>query len=62
MSFEVSVIVSTYNQPEWLRKVLIGYECQSFKNFEVIIADDGSTKETEDVINQFKTSKKLEIT
>lgn len=62
MSFEVSVIISTYNQPKWLKNVLIGYEQQSFYNFEVIIADDGSTKETEDVINQFKTSSKLEIT
>lgn len=56
MNFEVSVIISTYNQPEWLKKVLIGYEQQSFKNFEIIIADDGSTQETEAVIKQFQES------
>jgi len=62
MSFEASVIISTYNQPEWLKKVLIGYEQQSFKNFEIIIADDGSTEETEAVITKFKTDSKLKIT
>lgn len=42
----ISVILSTCNQPEWLEKVLWGYEAQLDKNFELIIADDGSRKET----------------
>ena len=42
MNPEVSVIISTYNQPEWLKKVLFGYENQSFRDFEIVIADDGS--------------------
>ncbi len=62
MNFETSVIISTYNQPEWLKKVLIGYDQQSFKNFEIIIADDGSTKETEAVVKQFKADSNLAIT
>lgn len=35
----VSLIISTYNQPEWLRKTLIGYSVQDYKDFEIIIAD-----------------------
>jgi glycosyltransferase involved in cell wall biosynthesis len=62
MSFETSVIMSTYNQPKWLKKALIGYEQQSFKNFEIIIADDGSTKETEAIIEQFKNTSNVSIT
>jgi glycosyltransferase involved in cell wall biosynthesis len=62
MNFEVSVIISTYNQIEWLKKVLIGYEQQSFNNFEIIIADDGSTQETEVLIERFKENSNLEIT
>jgi len=50
---KISLIISTYNQPEWLRKVLIGYSVQDYKDFEIIIADDGSTIETELVINEF---------
>ena len=62
MNFETSVIMSTYNQPKWLEKALIGYEQQSFKNFEIIIADDGSTKETEAIIEQFKNTSNVSIT
>lgn len=50
-----SVIVSTYNSEEWLEKVLWGYEAQSFKDFELVIADDGSKQPTFDLINQIKT-------
>ena len=31
-----------------------GYECQTYKNFEFIIADDGSGQPTFDLIEQFK--------
>lgn len=38
-----SVIVSTYNQPDWLELCLLGYACQDRLDFELILADDGST-------------------
>ncbi len=47
----VSVIISTYNKPEWLEKVLWGFNCQTYKDFEVIIADDGSGPETKELID-----------
>jgi glycosyltransferase involved in cell wall biosynthesis len=49
-----SVIISTYNQPEWLTKVLHGYLHQTFTNFEALIADDGSDERTAAVIEDFK--------
>lgn len=58
---KVSVIISTYNAPEWLEKVLWGYELQSDKNFEILIADDGSGDETRDIIEDFKAHSSLEI-
>jgi len=51
----VSVIVSTYNQPEWLEKVLWGFNFQTYKDFELIIADDGSGLETKELIDKLKT-------
>ena len=42
----ISVILSTYNTPQWLEKVIWGYACQSHRDFELLIADDGSTAET----------------
>jgi glycosyltransferase involved in cell wall biosynthesis len=53
---QISVIISTYNQPDWLKKVLWGYSNQTFKNFELIVADDGSDPTTKDLIESFKQS------
>lgn len=50
----LSVIITTYNSPEWLEKVLIGFNHQSFRDFEVIIADDGSAQPTKDLIDLYK--------
>ncbi|MBC8126173.1 MAG: glycosyltransferase family 2 protein [Gloeobacteraceae cyanobacterium ES-bin-144] len=49
-----SVIISTYNQPDWLNKVLHGYLYQTFRGFEVLIADDGSDQRTNEVIENFR--------
>ncbi|MDC6367448.1 MULTISPECIES: glycosyltransferase family 2 protein [Flavobacteriaceae] len=51
----VSVIVSTYNSPDWLEKVLWGFNCQTYKRFEVIVADDGSGPETKKMIEGLST-------
>ena len=50
----LSVILSTYNQPEWLEKVLWGYEAQTDRRFEVLIADDGSDERTRSLIERMK--------
>lgn len=57
-----SVIVSTYNHPEWLEKVLWGFENQLLNNFEIIVADDGSTEETEHLIREFQKTSNLSVT
>lgn len=50
----VSVVVSTYNQPSWLEKVLTGYACQDFLDFELLVADDGSGDETRELVRRFQ--------
>ena len=50
---KISVIVSTYNAEKWLEKVLIGYSVQTFKDFELIIADDGSRSTTKELIDRY---------
>jgi len=57
----VGVIISTYNNTAWLEKVLWGYECQKFKDFEIVIADDGSTEETLHLIKTFQQKSRLNI-
>jgi glycosyltransferase involved in cell wall biosynthesis len=58
---KVSVIISTYNNPAWLEKVIWGYECQTYKNFELIVADDGSSQPTFDLLERFKKTSRLPI-
>jgi len=54
--FEISVVISTYNNPQSLRKVLWGYQAQRFRNFEIIVADDGSTQETAAMLAEFEST------
>lgn len=49
---KISVIISTYNAEEWLKKVLWGFNCQIFKDFEVVIADDGSGPKTKELLEE----------
>jgi glycosyltransferase involved in cell wall biosynthesis len=47
---KTSVIVPTYNRPRALKLCLLSLSKQSMLPFEVLIADDGSTSETRDVV------------
>lgn len=51
---EVSIILTTYNRPDALSRSIDSILSQSFNNFELIIIDDGSEKDTKDVILKFK--------
>jgi glycosyltransferase involved in cell wall biosynthesis len=57
----ISVILSTYNAPEWLEKSLWGYACQSHEDFEVVIADDGSSYETAEMIRRVGRQTRLRL-
>ena len=50
----MSVIVSTYEWPQALDAVLRGLAGQSDSSFDVVVADDGSTIETEKVVAAWK--------
>lgn len=49
----ISILLSTYNRCELLRRCISSLLCQTFKSFELIIADDGSTDLTESVVQSF---------
>jgi glycosyltransferase involved in cell wall biosynthesis len=50
----ISVVVTTYNEPAWLEKVLQGYAGQSDREFEVVVADDGSGPETAALLERLR--------
>ncbi|MGH8661527.1 MAG: glycosyltransferase family 2 protein [Burkholderiales bacterium] len=47
-----AVIVTTYNRPDALAAVLDGYAAQDGHDFELIVADDGSTGDTRRLIEE----------
>lgn len=52
---KISVIVAVYNHFEWLRLILDALRMQTFRQFEVVIADDGSNEETVEKIRDYIT-------
>ena len=50
---KAAVIVTTYNRPDALAAVLEGYSAQDTHDFELLIADDGSTDETRALIADY---------
>lgn len=52
----ISVIITTYNRPDMLLKVLEAFQCQTVAPDEVIVADDGSDSDTTTMLSGFRTS------
>jgi len=56
---KISVIVTTYNWPDALKKVVQGLLSQTKSPHEIIIADDGSSRETQHLINELAVASAL---
>jgi len=57
----VSLIISTYNRPDALFRVLESVEHQTKLPDEIIVADDGSDKNTKKCIDDFNKSSSLKV-
>jgi glycosyltransferase involved in cell wall biosynthesis len=57
----ISVIITTYNQPDQLEKVMWGYATQRGAQFELIVADDGSGPATIEVIDRLAAATGLDV-
>lgn len=57
----LSVVVSTYNQPHFLERVLWGYAVQRDREFELLVADDGSGPETAALIDRLRPETGLRL-
>ena len=51
---EFSIIIPVYNRPQEVKEILASLVAQSFKDFEVIIVEDGSSIRCEDVVDSFR--------
>lgn len=52
----VSVIIPVYNSAETVERALLSVINQTYRNIEIIVVDDGSTDNTNDVLNSYKES------
>jgi glycosyltransferase involved in cell wall biosynthesis len=52
---EFSIIIPVYNRPDELRELLESLTKQTFKDFEVIIVEDGSEVNSESEVNKFRS-------
>jgi glycosyltransferase involved in cell wall biosynthesis len=57
----IAVIVTTYNRPDALGAVLEGLLAQTDRDFEVLVADDGSKPDTAQVVQQYQARAKFPI-
>ncbi|WP_244834814.1 glycosyltransferase family 2 protein [Clostridium sp. BJN0001] len=55
MNFKVSVIMPVFNAEKYLEESIKSVLNQTYKNFEFIIINDGSTDSSLSIINKFKS-------
>ena len=58
---EISVYIPNYNYGEYLDKAIKSLLKQTFKRFEIIIIDDGSTDRSSEVIKKYTSQKNYKI-
>lgn len=58
----ISVVVTTYNRPDALRAVLDALAAQTDRDFEVVVADDGSRDETRALVEKMASGFPVALT
>ena len=57
----VSVIIPTFNSEKYISDTIISVQNQTYKNWEMLLVDDGSTDETQTIITSFLTDKRIQF-
>lgn len=55
-----SVIIPVYNRPEEVNELLHSLTLQQYRNFEVIVVEDGSTNPCRDIVDSFRDKLRIE--
>lgn len=57
----ISIIVPAYNVEKYIKACLDSIIIQTYSNFEVIVINDGSTDQTEKILNEYESNPKIRI-
>ena len=61
MNKKISIILPVYNCKDTIKETIESVLMQSFKNFELIIVNDGSTDETLEICKQYKENTNIKL-
>ena len=50
----ISIIMATYNRADYIEEALDSIKKQTFKDYEVIVVDDGSTDNTREILGNYE--------
>lgn len=56
----VCVIIPTYNQAAFINRAVVSVLAQSYSNLQIVVADDGSTDDTQGVLQAHIQGRKIE--
>jgi glycosyltransferase involved in cell wall biosynthesis len=57
----VSVVIPVYNSSHLIKNLFVSLINQTYKNFEVLVCDDGSTDNIESVVDSFRSKLKIKF-
>ena len=57
----ISIIVPAYNVEKYIKTCLDSLINQTYSNFEIIVVNDGSTDQTEEILKDYKSNPKIRI-
>ena len=55
MKSDISLIIAVYKKPEFLEKIFLSCANQTCRNFEIVVADDGSDRSIAEVIGKYRS-------
>ena len=54
-----SVVIASYNREKYIRQTIDSVLSQTFKDYEIIVVDDGSTDRTKNILQSYGTRIKI---